>query len=94
MPELAANPLIQNGGIDLDPTPDRAVVHGQTALGHDSSQITVAERVSQIPPHMQKDDHVLEVPPTEQCWPFLPHGITYQISPAAIATDPSAVKRF
>ena len=47
MPELAANLLIQNGGIALDPTPDRDVVRRETTLGHDLYQIATS-RLQQI----------------------------------------------
>jgi hypothetical protein len=89
MPELAANPLIQNGDVALDPTPNRDVVHSETALGHDLFQIPLAERISQIPPYTQNDDHGFEVPPTEPRWPLLARRITLPDRLPTIATDPS-----
>jgi hypothetical protein len=48
VPEFAANALIQNGRVVLDPPPDRDVVNGKPALRHDFSQVSIAEGVSQI----------------------------------------------
>jgi len=76
MPELVANPLIQNGRIALDPAPNGDLVHCQPALRHDFLQIPVAERVPQIPTDTQNNNHVREVSPTEQRRPVLGHRIT------------------
>jgi hypothetical protein len=54
----------------------------------DILQIAIAEGISQVPTNTQEDDHVFEVPPTEQCWPFSSHDPPYQISSAAFATEP------
>jgi hypothetical protein len=76
MPELTANPLILNGRLALDPTPARDVIHGEPTLRHNFFQISVAKRVTQIPPDAQNDDHVLKVPPTEQRRAVLHRGTT------------------
>lgn len=73
MPSFPSQSLIQDGRIALHPPPDRDVIYGQTALLHHFFQVTVAERVPQIPPHAQNDDHVLEVPPPEQRCSLLAH---------------------
>jgi len=73
MPTLGPKPLIQNGCITLYPAPDRDVVYRKTALCHHFLQVTVAERVTQIPPYAQNDDHVLEVSSAEQRWSLLAH---------------------
>jgi len=65
MAHLAANPLIQNRRIALNPAPDGDMVNGEVPLGHDLLQIAVGERVSQIPPNAKQDDHVLEMSPAE-----------------------------
>src|SRR5687768_2141774 len=75
--ELATNPLIQTWRIVLDPTPDRDVVYTELALRHDVLQIP------QIPPEAQNDDHVLEVPPTEERRPLLAHRFTLPDRPRA-----------
>ena len=79
MPDLTPKPLIQNGRIVLDPTPDGDVVHQQAAFRHHLFQVAVAERVAQIPPNAQNDDHVLEVSPSEQRRAVLVHASRYQI---------------
>ena len=78
--QLAANPLIQNRCIPLDPAPDRDMIHGEVPLRHDLLQVTIRQRESQVPANAQEDDHVVEVPPTKQCWPFSGHDKPYQIS--------------
>jgi ATP-dependent DNA ligase len=74
--------------LSLDPTPDGDVIHRKTTLRHHFLQVAVAERVPQIPSHAQNNDHVLEVPPSEQRRSLLAHGITLPNLPATIATDP------
>jgi hypothetical protein len=64
------------------------MVHGQASLRHDFFQVTIGERVSQIPANAEEDDHVFEVPPAEQCWPFSGHDIPYQIRSITFATEP------
>jgi hypothetical protein len=81
---LAANSLIQNGRITLHPPPDGHVINREIPLRHDLLQVTVGERISQVPPNAQEDYHVFEMPPPEQCWPSSGHDTPYQISPAAI----------
>ena len=68
MAHLAANSLIQNGRITLHPAPDGHVVNRKVPLRHDLLQVTVRERISQVPPDAQEDNHVFEMPPAEQCW--------------------------
>src|SRR5712671_5236917 len=79
MPDLTTKPLIQNGRIVLDPAPYGDVVHQQAAFHHYLFQVAVAERVAQIPPNAQDDDHVLEVSPSEQRRAVLAHASRYQI---------------
>jgi hypothetical protein len=63
--QLTANPLVQNRSVALDPPPDRDMVNGQATLGHHLFQVAIGERVSQIPPNAEEDDHVFEVSPAE-----------------------------
>ena len=51
-------------------------------------QVTIHEGVSELPANTQEDDHVFEMPPTEQCRPFSGHDTPYQISSIAFATEP------
>jgi len=84
MPHLTTKPLIQNGRIVLDPAPYGDVVHQQAAFHHHLFQVAVAERVAQIPPNAQDDDHVLEVPPSEQRRAVLAHASPYQTWPTGV----------
>jgi hypothetical protein len=86
--QIAANSLIQNRRIALDPTPDRDVVNGEVPLGHDLLQIAVRQGVSQVPADAQEDDHVFEMSPSEQRWPFLSHDKRYQISSSRLQQNP------
>lgn len=73
MPPIPAKPLIQNGRIALHSAPNGDVIHRKAALRHHFLQITVAERVAQIPPTTENDDQIREVPPSEQRWSLLAH---------------------
>jgi hypothetical protein len=64
------------------------MVNGEVPLRHDLLQVAIRERVSQIPTTAQEDDHVLEMPPAEQGWPFSGHDTPYQVSSSAFATEP------
>ena len=46
---------------------------------HDLFQIAIAEGVSQVPPDAQQDDHIFEVSPAKERWPFSGHDTPYQI---------------
>ena len=87
-PQLTTNPMIQNGRVPPNPAPDRDVVDGETTLGHHLFQIPVAKRISQIPPHAEKDHHFLEVSTTEQCRPLLAHRVTIADRRIRLATEP------
>src|ERR1039457_5419020 len=47
--EMTAQPLLQFGTVTLNPTPDRRVIHLQTALGEQLFDIAERERVPKIP---------------------------------------------
>jgi hypothetical protein len=63
-------------------------VDGETSLRHNLLQITIRERMSQVPTNTQEDDHTFEMPPAEQCLPFSGHNAPCQISSIALATEP------
>src|SRR3954453_3264204 len=86
--QFPANALIQNGCVTLNPAPDRDMVDRETALGHDLLEITIGERVSQIPTDTQENDDILEMPPSKQCWPFSDHRYTLPNPLATFATQP------
>jgi hypothetical protein len=60
------------------------VIHGQVPFGHDLFQIAVGQGISQVPPNAQQDDHVLEMPTPELCWPSSGHPTPYQIGSSRI----------
>src|SRR4051812_17269095 len=64
------------------------MVDRETALGHDLLEITIGERVSQIPTDTQENDDILEMPPSKQCWPFSDHRYTLPNPLATFATQP------
>jgi peptidoglycan hydrolase-like protein with peptidoglycan-binding domain len=68
------------------------MIHPNPALGHHFLQIAVAKRISQVPPHAQKDDDIVKVSPSERRWSALPHRITLPEALEPFATDPN-VKR-
>lgn len=84
MAEFTTKPLIQNGRITLHPTPYGDVIYREPTLRHDLLQIAVAERVSQIPPDAQNDNHILEVAPTEQGRTILGHQLTLPDPPGRV----------
>ena len=50
---------------------------------------------AQIPANAQNDDHVLQVPPSEQRWSLLAHGFTLPDPSLTIATEPlGQIQRF
>jgi hypothetical protein len=62
----------------VDAAPDRDMVNGEAPLGHHLLQVAIGERVSQVPPDAQEDDHVFEMPSAEQRWLFSGHDLPYQ----------------
>jgi serine/threonine protein kinase len=48
-------------------------IHGEVPLRHDLLQVTIRQRVPQVPANAQEDEHVFEMPPSKQCWPFSGH---------------------
>ena len=88
MAHLAANSLILNRRIALNPSPYRDMVNGEVPFRHDLLQIAICERVSQVPPNAQEDDHVFKMSSAEECWPFSGHDTPYQITSTAFATEP------
>src|ERR1700719_1309921 len=53
--EMTAQPLFQFGTVTLNPTPDRRVIHLQTALGEQLYDIAQRQRVAKIPAHGTKN---------------------------------------
>jgi hypothetical protein len=76
MAEFPSKPLIQKGGVMLDPPPDRDVIHGQASLRHDLFPIPIAQLISQVPADAKHDDDIGQVSPTECRWLGSAHAIT------------------
>ena len=58
--------FLQFRGVALHPAVDRGVVNLQPAFEHHFLQITVAERVAQVPPDTQQNDLGFEMTPFER----------------------------
>ncbi len=53
--------LLELRGIALDPAVNGGMIDTESALGHRLFQVAVAERIPQIPAHVQQDDPGFEV---------------------------------
>src|SRR5664279_4343217 len=74
--EMTAQPLLQFGTVTLNPTPDRRVIHLQTALGEQLFDIAQRQRVPQIPAHGTKNQLRRRLPPLEDCRSgYVLHGL-------------------
>jgi hypothetical protein len=60
--------------IGLDPTRDRGVIHTQSPFQHDFFEISVAERIAQIPANAQQKNVGLEVAPFERILAVVAHN--------------------
>ena len=90
--EMTAQPLFQCGTVTLNPTPDRRVIRGQTALGEQLFDIAERERVPKIPAHGTKNQLWCRLPPLEDCRSgCMLHGLVrLPTIPAKVATHPPA----
>jgi len=84
MPELAAQLLVQNGSIALNPAPDGDVVHRKPAFCHHFFQIAVAKGIAQIPTNAQNDENIFEVPSPEQPRSIVGHCLNLSKFPARV----------
>src|SRR6266496_3018711 len=60
--------LLQLGSVALDPAEDRRVIDMQSPFPHHLFQITIAERIPQIPADAQQNDLRLKMTPFERTW--------------------------
>jgi hypothetical protein len=76
--------LLELRFITLDPTEDRALVHGNAALSHHLGEIFIGKLVTQVPAHAQDDDFRREMPPLEKIAErrLLPHAVNFGASPS------------
>src|SRR5207249_5800305 len=89
MPDLPANPLVQFWSIPQHPAADGGMINAQPPLGHQLFEVPQREAISQVPPDTKNDQVVLEMTPSEQGRPNVPHrGLRYQNRRLAVATDP------
>jgi hypothetical protein len=77
----------------LDPTPDGDVIHCQPTLRRDLFQISVAQRIPQVPTHAKHDHDISKVAPTERRWSGSDHRITLAKAQPPFATDPNGQYR-
>ncbi len=52
------------------------MIQAESPLGHHLFQVTITERIAQIPTKAEDDDLVLKVSPTKQCRPLVLHSLT------------------
>jgi hypothetical protein len=64
--QMLPDPLIDLGGILLNPAEDSSMVHSQPTLSHHLFQVPIAEMVSAIPSDAQENDRRLVVTPFER----------------------------
>ena len=92
--EMTAQPLFQFGTVTLNPTPDRRVIHLQTAFGEQLFDIAERQRVPKIPAHGTKNHLRRRLPPLEHyrsgC--VLHNLFRLPVIPAKVATHPSAAR--
>src|ERR1022692_2757926 len=88
--EMTAQPLLQFGTVTLNPTPDRRVIHLQTALGEQLFDIAERQRVAKIPAHGTQNQLRCRLPPLEDCRSgCVLHGLfRLPAPPAKVATHP------
>src|SRR5450759_4641257 len=88
--EMTAQPLLQFGTVTLNPTPDRRVIHLQTAFGEQLFDISERERVPKIPAHGTKNQLRRRLPPLEDCRSgYVLHDLfRLPATPAKVATYP------
>ena len=88
--EMTAQPLFQFGTVTLNPTPDRRVIHLQTAFGEQLFDIAERQRVPKIPAHGTKNQLRRRLPPLEHyrsgC--VLHNLFRLPVIPAKVATHP------
>ena len=86
---LGSNPLVQHRSVPEHPAGNGRVIDCQTTLGHHFLQISIAERIPQVPAHAQDDNFVPEMTSTEQRRSAITHPLhpTRRISPP-LATLP------
>src|SRR5208337_1325669 len=89
--EMTAQPLFQFGTVTLHPTPDRRVIHLQTALGEQLFDVAERERVPKIPAHGTQNQLRCRLPPLEDCRSgCVLHGLfRLPATPAKVATHPN-----
>lgn len=63
---MGTAPPFKLRGIPLNPAVDRGMVHLQTTFQHHFFEITVAERIAQVPSDAQENDVGLEMMPFER----------------------------
>src|ERR1035437_1327160 len=87
---MTAQPLLPFGTVTLNPTPDRRVIHLQTAFGEQLFDIAERERVPKIPAHGTKNQLRRRLPPLEDCRSgYVLHDLfRLPATPAKVATHP------
>src|ERR1700741_2815964 len=80
-----ADSFIQFGCISLHPSPDRGWIHRKVPFHHHLGEISVAQRIAEVPTDATNDHVIGKVSPSKQRWPISVHGLLrYQRFPASL----------
>src|SRR5689334_23143161 len=71
--EMKAASPFQFGCVLLNPAIDRRMIDVQTTLPHHFLQVSIAQRIAQIPPHALQNDICLEMTPFERILTLTAH---------------------
>src|SRR5690348_12694078 len=75
MPNMSPYSLVQDGRLSQYPASNRGMIDAQTALCHQLFQVTITERIAEIPAHALHDHLFLEVPSLEYRWSGPSHSV-------------------
>jgi hypothetical protein len=83
--QLTPEPHIEFRCITLHPSPNRRRIHRKVPFRHHLGQISITERISEVPTYAQDNHFIGEVPPPKQRWPISRHDfLRYQRRPPGL----------
>src|ERR1700722_1651537 len=90
--EMRPDPLLQFGGVSLNPAESRRVIYRDAAIRQHQLKVAVADREHQIPPHRPQDHLTRELPSLERL--ILSHRRPTPSDPASIMPRSGRPKNF